>query len=51
MNYLLKFKHSNGSNVWFTVYCSNMELWLIANDIEIRTAFKFTGDYTELGAE
>ncbi len=47
-NYLLKFQHSNGSNVWFTVYCDNLSMWDCAKEIEKRTSFKFLNDYTNL---
>ena len=50
MNYLLKFKHQNGSAVWLTVYCVDIheELARITQNIERRTSFKFTGDVTVL---
>lgn len=48
-NYLLKFKHSNGSNVWFTVYCDITLLWFVAENIEERTSFKFLDDYVDIG--
>ena len=49
-NYLLKFEHSNGSNVWFTVYCDILYIWVCAAAIEKRTSFKFLDDYTDLGS-
>ena len=48
-NYLLKFKHSNGSNTWFTVYCDSYNIYNMAREIECRTSFKFLDDYTNLG--
>ena len=48
-NFLLKFKHSNGSTVWFTVYASRAYLHSIAKEIEKRTSFTFLNDSTELG--
>lgn len=49
-NYMLKFKHSNGSNVWFTVYCGVQDIWCVASKIQERTSYKFLDDYTDLGA-
>lgn len=51
MNYLLKFVHSNGSNVWFTVYTQHPNedtVLRMAENIAKRTSFKFTGDITLL---
>lgn len=47
-NYLLKFKHSNGSNVWFTVFCHSSDLQSLAKRIEGRTSFLFLYDFTLL---
>lgn len=47
-NYLLKFEHSNGSNVWFTVYCDREDLYDKINAITKRTSFKFMNDITIL---
>lgn len=47
-NYLLKFIHSNGSNVWFTIYCDSDFLFEKISSIEKRTSFKFASDVTIL---
>ena len=49
-NYLLKFEHSNGSNVWFTVYCDRESIFECVRAIEKRTSFKFLNDYTDMGS-
>jgi len=48
-NYLLKFQHSNGSNVWFTVYTDIESIWTLIRSIEKRTSFTFLNDYTDIG--
>lgn len=48
-NYLLKFQHQNGTNVWFTVYCDVSDILIICEEIEKRTSYKYLYDYTCLG--
>ena len=48
-NFLLKFEHTNGSNVWFTIHTNACYVLEIARKIEKRTSFKYLNDCTELG--
>lgn len=48
-NYLLKFKHQNGTNVWFTIYCDRDSVFPIIRNIEKRTSYSFANDCTDLG--
>jgi hypothetical protein len=50
-NYLLKFIHSNGSAVWFTIatqHPNQDDVFSAARAIEKRTSYKFTNDVTLL---
>lgn len=47
MNYLLKFIHSNGSAVWFTVsvvHPNQDDAYAMGKAIEKRTSYKFVPD-------